>query len=80
MRWLRRLKGGRLIAQLDALQNLPLSHGRPYLLLYGERDRLAIQEPREERRVIAGEEHLSLPRSEVVISFVAEWFRERLGG
>ena len=88
LRWASFRKRGELVAELAPLDYIGKLGDRPWLLIYGDQDditsvkmaRVTLGEEMAQGRLksLAGEGHLSLPRSPVTSALVARWFKENL--
>jgi dienelactone hydrolase len=86
MRWRRRLDGGALVAQLDALKHVSELASRPLLVIHGANDRLAtrletVKWPGPaKRKKVPGLGRVGLVADSRVISSTVGWFSKQLEG
>jgi hypothetical protein len=79
--WSRSTNREKLVMELAAISSMEKLEGRPLLLVYGEEDgitsaEVAISSGRT--KLLPGEGHLSIPRSQKLASLAVQWFNETL--
>jgi dienelactone hydrolase len=86
IRWRRRLGGGALVAQLDALAHIAELAARPLLVIYGANDRLAagldtVEWPGSaKRKKVSAFGRVGLVADSTVVSSTAGWLSRQLEG